>query len=308
MVIEAVEEALRQRATGPVWDPVKATFFTPDGQGYMRVLPGGLPSQGFATLKSYLDPKGKGAGGSVVLELFDMRHGRALAIMGAERIGQLRTAAASAVAVKYLANKDSSNIGLFGSGNQAASHIDAICKVRDVKKVKVYSPNSSKREEFCRRMEKEMGLEIIPCDNPDDPLKDAEIIVAATTAKQPVFRGELLEEGVQVNSIGGHLPNVQELDDYTVANSKLVVDSKDQALKNRGNILVPISKGIFSESHIHGELGDIVIGKVRGRESSEEKIVFDNTGLSIYDVAAAGQMYQLAKKRGLGYEFEMEDL
>lgn len=306
--IEVIETALKERAEGRAWSPVKARFDTHDGRGYMRVLPGGLPRWGVAAVKTYLDPTSKGTGGTVVLQLYDMNSGHLLAIMGAERLGQLRTAASCAVAVKYLARKDAQVVGLFGSGKQAGAHLEAFCKVRAIKSAKVYSPTQARRDEFARSMSATLGVDVASKDNPDEVVRGADIVACTTTAREPVFRGQLLEPGALVTSIGSHLPTIREVDDVTVLRSKLVVDSTEQALQNVGNLVLPLAQGLITRDALYAELGDIIIGRKPGRLTDTENILYHCTGLSIYDVAVAYRAWERARERKIGTNFALEDL
>lgn len=155
-------------------------------------------------------------------------------------------------------------------------------------------------------MTRKLGVTVVPEPNPDAVVKGSDIVITATTSNVPVFKGRLLREGTHVNGIGSHLgAGVKELDEDTIRRAKVVVDQKEACLKEAGDIIDPISTGVIKPDHIYAELGEIVIGKKKGREQSTEITVFKSVGLAIQDAATAARVYELALERGVGRSFEI---
>lgn len=185
--------------------------------------------------------------------------------MQADYLGQVRTGAASGVATKYLANTDASRVGIFGSGKQARTQLIAICKVRTITKVDVFSPNEEHRNAFAKEMTEVCGVEVTPLANPDDVAKDKDILVTATSARDPFFKAEWLKEGMHVNAIGSNFMGKAELTPEAVQKfSRIVVDSRDQCRIEAGDFQKGFEDGSLKWGEVR-ELGPIIGGRYKGR-------------------------------------------
>jgi ornithine cyclodeaminase/alanine dehydrogenase-like protein (mu-crystallin family) len=196
-------------------------------------------------------------------------------------------------------------VGILGSGRQARSQLLAINVVSKIKKVKVYSPKPEHCLQYCREMEKLIDREVVPVKDPIEAVKGSDIISTATMSKTPVFDGSWIENGTHINAIGAHYPDQQEMDETAVMRSKFVVDSKERALKEEGELLIPIQKGIITEAHIYAELGDIVSGKVIGRQNAEDITLFSSGGMASECVVAAARIYEKAINSGAGQQLNV---
>lgn len=231
--------------------------------------------------------------------------GRLLAIMEADRLGQVRTGAASGVATKYMARKEAATIGIFGTGWQARSQLPAVCAVRSIRQVKAYSRNAERRQAFCREMSETLNVEVIPVEDPEEAVKEADILITITTAKEPVLKGVWLQPGVHLNVAGSNFAQKRELDEEAVRRSALiVVDSKEQARIESGDLLVPIERGLLRWEDVH-ELGEVVAGRLPGRRSDQEITLFKSNGIALEDVAVAWRVYERAKAEGFGQELPL---
>jgi alanine dehydrogenase len=228
--------------------------------------------------------------------------GSPLAIMEGTYITAIRTGAAGGVAAKYLSRKDSKTVGIFGAGIQARTQLLAIDAVRDIEKVYVYDISADRMKQFVKDMKEVMGCDIERARKPENFIARSDIIVTATTSVVPIFDGRLLDQGTHVNAIGAYRPNTRELDDKTIARSKVVVDSREAALAEAGDIIIPLKANVISEAHIYAEIGEIIAGKKAGRTDENEITLFKSVGLGVQDAAAAYLAYSKATTTGVGIE------
>lgn len=305
-VMEAVEEGFRQYAIGNVEMPIRSVVRVEKYGGMMVYMPAYISGMDALAVKivsvypnnptNYNLPT---VSGTVLLS--DPKTGTLLSIMDGAFITSMRTGAVGGVAAKYLARKDSKVAGIFGCGVQARTQLIALSETRRLEKAKAYDviPENSKR--FCDEMSTHVDFEIVPTDDPEEVVKGSDIIVTATTSKEPVFKGEWLENGTHINGIGSHHgPGIRELDETTIKKAKVVVDSKEACLKEAGDLIDPISMGLISKHHIHAELGEIILGKKEARTSDDEITLFKSVGLALQDAATAIKAYKMAKQFGIG--------
>jgi alanine dehydrogenase len=241
-----------------------------------------------------------------VILLFDITSGNIQAVIESDRIGWLVPGAASAVATKYLAKKQAKIMGILGSGRQARSQLFAISFVRDLELVKVYSPQKNHREKYCEEMRELLGLNVIPVDSPNEAIRGSDIISTTTNSITPIFSGNLIEIGTHINAIGAHYPDRREIDSLCIQRSKVIVDSRDRALREEGELLIPISEGVIEPSHIYAELGEIIAGRKQGRLNEEEITLFLSGAIAIEYVAIGIRAYQEAQKKGIGQKLRVE--
>jgi alanine dehydrogenase len=253
----------------------------------------------FLGLKAYTVARGKAR---FYVQLFDAGTGELLAFVEADKLGQMRTGAASGVATKYLARGDAETAGVYGAGWQAASQLAAVCAVRRVKRVRVYSRTPEKREKFCAEMGAELRLDDIrPAARPDEAA-DADIIITITSAREPVLEGAWLRPGAHVNAAGGNSVLRREFDDEVITRSSFVaVDSLDQARIEAGELIAAVEKGVLTWERVR-ELRQVVSGEMRGRRDDQQVTLFKSLGLAIEDVAAAAAVYRKARGQNVGRE------
>jgi ornithine cyclodeaminase/alanine dehydrogenase-like protein (mu-crystallin family) len=237
----------------------------------------------------------------------DSATGRPLAILEGGSLTAIRTGAGSGAATDLLARADAGIVALLGSGVQARTQLKAVCSVRRVREVRVYSPD----REQARRLAADLAgtgpipAHLVVSPDPDSAVQGADIICAATTSATPVFDGRLLKPGAHVNAIGSFRPDVQEVDETTVRRALVVVDSREAALAETGDLIIPLAAGAITEDHVAAELGEIVNGSKPGRESEEQITLFKSVGLAVQDVAAAGIVLRNVRKLGLGVKIDL---
>lgn len=294
MAIEAIEQAFGLQGEQKV--DIAPRRRCRIGQGMLHVMSASVPTSGYAGLKSYTSV----AGINRFVVLLYQGDGQLVALIEADRLGQLRTGAASAIATKYMARQESSRVGIFGTGLQARSQLQAICSVRPIKTAIAYSRDPEKREKFCREMTGSVGIGVYPAATPEEAVKEMDIIVTATNSKEPVFKGEWLSKGTHINAIGANFLSRQEIDAETVKKSAcVVVDSCEQAMLESGDLASAAKAEAFYWEDAR-ELGLVVVGEFPGREDADEITLFESQGIALEDIALAARIYEQALKAGIG--------
>src|SRR5438132_7646062 len=212
----------------------------------------------------------------------------------------MRTGAATGVATEYMARPDASEVGLFGSGKQARTQLLAVCKVRKVTRVQVYSPHEEHRRQFAAEMSETCKIEVEPVPRPEMAAEDKDMIITATSSREPVFNGHWLAEGTHINAVGSNFLGKAEIDAVAVRRCEsIVVDSKDQARIEAGDFVQALEDGSIHWADIH-ELGQVIVGRYTGRAHPQDVTLFKSLGIGIEDVAVAAKVYQQATAAGLG--------
>jgi alanine dehydrogenase len=298
--IQAVEAAFRRQDAGEVVNQPRRRVRAPEGMFHtMEAADLGL---GRMAIKSY--SSFRPATRFLVL-LYDITTGDLLALIEADRLGQMRTGAATGVATRHMARRDASVLALFGAGWQAESQALAVAEVRPLKQVRVYSRTATKRSEFAARLGHRLGIECSPVDSPDEAIDGADIVVTATTAREPVFDGKRLAAGAHVNAVGSNALNRAEVDVATVSRASIVVvDSIEQSKMEAGDLLAPFELRKFRwEQAI--ELREVVSGRRPGRKTDEQITVFKSNGLALEDTAAASLVYDRAVEQSVGQKINL---
>ena len=239
--------------------------------------------------------------------MFDATSGELVSLMEADRLGQIRTGAASGVATRYLARENASRIGIYGTGWQARSQLEAIVVVRSIESVVAYGRNQERREKFCEEMSETLGIPVTPCDSPVAVAAeaDADIIVTVTNSREPVLKGEWLRPGQHVNAAGSNNLRRLEIDADAVTRSSFIAcDCLEQAKIECGDLAAVVESGGIAWDDVH-ELADVVAGNTTGRQSDDDITLFESQGLAIEDVAAAKHVYETGRERGRGKTLDM---
>jgi ornithine cyclodeaminase/alanine dehydrogenase-like protein (mu-crystallin family) len=232
--------------------------------------------------------------------LYDGKTGSLLSMIQADYLGQVRTGAASGVATQCMARPDSCEVGLFGSGRQARTQLLAICKVRHIRHVHVYSPNQEHRDRFAAEMSEACRTEVESVPRPEMAAEDKDIIITATNSREPVVRGHWVSEGTHINAVGSNFLGRVEVDAVCVRRCEsIVVDSKEQARLEAGDFVQPLEDGSIHWADIH-ELGQVIVGRYTGRAHPQDVTLFKSLGIAIEDVAVAVRVYQGALEAKIG--------
>jgi alanine dehydrogenase len=296
--VEVVEAVLRQQAEGRATNRARRRVSLPTAG--LNVMFAGAPEMGALGLKAYTVSRG---GARFYTMLFDAEDGELLSIMQSDRLGQMRTGAASGVATNHLAREDATTLGIYGAGWQAESQLEAITAMRDLERVIVYSRSEDSRKAFAERMGERLGMEIETTHSPEEPAAQ-DIVVTITSSPEPVLRGEWLRPGAHVNAAGSNMLFKSEIDREVVLRASFVcVDSREEVDLEAGDLLRPIETGAILPEAVY-ELGQVVAGHVPGRRGPEDITLFASQGIALEDIAAARVVYDRAVERDLGRDIE----
>ena len=298
-MLEAIESMQRQYGDGQAHNMTRRKIIADSGM--LSVMGGGLFHQGLLGVKTYTVVKGSY---SFQVSLYDANTGELLLYTQANRLGQLRTGATTGVAVKHLANPEDAAVGIIGTGGQAPTQLEALSKVRDIKKIKAYSRTQERREEFARRMTDTMGVEVSAATSNEDAVRDCDIVLCIAATMDPVVEAAWLKDGSTLIGAGPTTWRAREVDEAVITRAgKLIVDSTEQAAIEAGDLCSAVDKGIIQWSKVH-ELRHVVSGAVTGRDSNDQVVYAKIMGTGVADVAAAKLAYDSAKAAGLGTEMD----
>ena len=303
-LIEAMERALVGFSSREVAQPLRSVIEVGLQRAFVGVMPAFIPEPAALGTKVVSVFGSNTAVGLpthlATIVLLDPMTGELLSIMDGRFITEARTAAVSAVSVRHLAHRDASRLAIIGSGVQARSHLEAVALVRNLREVRVWSRSLDNRTAFAREMRSRVNAPVTVAASAQDAVDGADLIVLATSSREPVVRSEWIVDGAHVCAVGACRPDQREMDTELVARGRIFVDSRTGALAEAGDIVIPMKAGIFDETRLAGELGEVVVGTVAGRTSPSEVTVFKSLGMAVEDVAAAHLAYIKAVERGLG--------
>jgi len=301
---DAMAEVLAAHARGEAQMPLRSMVPFEGAAGFMGLMPAWRGGEDpVFSLKALCVMPGNPARGldshQGTVTLFDGAIGAPRAILDASAVTAIRTAAVSAVATRTLARQDARVLAILGAGVQGKAHLDALVPVRPFDEVRVFAPNRSHAEETA-------GDRADAASSAQDAVRDADVVVLATSAREPVIRRDWLVPGAHVNAVGASIPSARELDTETVADSALYCDSRESLRNEAGEYLLALEEGaITGENHVRGELGEVLAGIVPGRRSDDELTVFRSLGLAVEDLAAAECAVAAARRMGIGTEVEL---
>jgi alanine dehydrogenase len=308
--IEAVEEAFIEKTLGKVQTPLKTFLFYEKYNGDHRFMPAYLEKLDIAGVKIVnTHPENRRKYGlptvAGIIVLADPETGKLLAIIDATWITVMKTAAASAVATKYLARDNAEILGLVGAGLQAIAHLEALVLVMKIKEVKVWSRTRETVEKFIQNMTKQYSkIKFTAAQNVREAVENSDVVATITPSRQPIVMPDWMKPGTHINAMGADAPRKQELSSEILRKAKIVVDDLEHC-SHSGEINVPLAQGQISKHDIYGEIGEIILGRKPGRTSADEIIVFASTGVAIQDIAVAELVYRKAVMRGFGTKIDL---
>jgi ornithine cyclodeaminase len=303
--IELMADALAALARGEVFQPLRTIIRPPEARGLLGLMPAfRTGEQGAFGMKAICvfpenPAKGKDAHQGAVM-LFSPETGEMLALMNASEITAIRTAAVSAVATRLLAREDAEQLAIIGAGVQARTHLAALAAVRPIKHARVACRNIEHAEELAREMRQQLSFPIEPVGTNEEAVRDADLIVTATSSLEPVINKDWISPGAHLNAIGTHSPNTREIDSATMAAARIFTDRRESALNEAGDYLLAAKEGLVTPENIVGEIGELLIGTKTGRTSASEITLFKSLGLAIEDVATANHLYNKAQAQNAG--------
>jgi len=296
-VLKAVEYSFKLKAQGKVIMPPKLYLNLPEYQGDFRAMPAYIDGSAGVKWVSVYPNNHRYNLPSVMatIILCDPNTGCPLAIIDGTYITAMRTGAAGGIAVKHLARKNSSVIGMIGAGRQAETQLLAISQVLPrINEVKVFDKQKDASLRYVQEMGSKLNINIRLAETIGEAA-EADIVVTTTPSKKPFVKKEYIRPGTHINAIGADAKGKQELEVDLLMAAKVIVDDIEQA-SHSGEINVPLSEGLIKIDDIHGTLGEIVVNMAKGRESDEDITIFDSTGLAILDIICAKLTYEKAKE------------
>ena len=308
VAIDAMKQAFAALTEGRARVPLRATLAVPPYDGTTLVMPAFVADEsGDALTVKVVSLFERNRDRDLPLIhaavlVLEAHTGRARAVLEGSTLTAIRTGAASGAATDLLARPDSKTVAILGSGVQARTQLEAVCTVRSIDSVRVYDPILESAARFAAEV---AGRGPIPASVDDvadarEAVAEADIICTATTSSTPVFDDGDLKDGVHINAVGSFKPEVQEIPGGTVARALVVVDDREAALDETGDLIQPIEQGLFTRDHLHADLGEIVLQRASGRTSDEEVTLFKSVGIAVQDAMAARVVMREAERAGLG--------
>tara|TARA_B110000263_G_scaffold235589_1_gene234180 strand:- start:2089 stop:3042 length:954 start_codon:yes stop_codon:yes gene_type:complete len=295
--IDVLDQAFAHAGAGKVDNRPRNRIRMPGG--FFHFMVASNEGHGVFGYKAYPSFAG---GAKMIVMLYDYETGALLSCMEGGRLGQIRTGAATGLATKYMAKQDAATVAVIGSGFQARTQLEAVCAVRDIKGVKVFSRKEERRTAFAERSSESLKVDVKAVESAEECVEGAEVVIVITSAREPALLGEWLSPGAHVNAAGGNHWMRREVDEETVLRSEvIVVDDLDQAKIECGDLMWLEPRGSFRWD-MAKELQDVVAGRVNGRPSPESITLFESMGLALEDIAAAHLVYKKAKEQGIGQE------
>ncbi|HEX7233176.1 MAG TPA: ornithine cyclodeaminase family protein [Candidatus Binatia bacterium] len=308
-LIAVLKQAHIQYSTGKAVMPVRLVVPLPQVHGRITSMPGFLTDDKALGMKivTYFqeNPRKDLPAILATIFLFSAETGKIIATMDGSYITAIRTACASAVATEALANPRTAVLGILGAGVQARAHIQALSHVRKIECIRLYSPSGTSAAAIKKEMAPQLNCAIEVAQNAESAVRDADLLVTVTTAKEPILKFEWLKPGAHINAVGSHRPDLREIDGPTLARATIVVDSREAIMAECGDILLALKEKSIGENAIHAEIGEVLAGTKAARRTGDEITLYKSVGIAIQDVAAANLVYRKALEKGVGTSVEI---
>jgi ornithine cyclodeaminase len=302
--MDLMRDALSTLARGDAVLPLRNMVRLPDQSGLLGLMPGYLGEpQAFGLKVVSVMPGNHGTGYDShqgVVMLFGTQHGEPLAILDANAITAIRTAAVSGAVTRVLAREDAGDLAILGSGVQARTHLEAMRAARALRRVRVWSRTGANAERFAREQGARFGLAIEVTADAESAVRGADLVCTTTSSREPVLLGRWLAPGVHVNAVGACFAGSRELDAEAVARARLYTDRHESCMAEAGDFLIARAEGAVTDAHLVGEVGEVFVGRVPGRTRPDEITLFESLGLAVEDLASAHALLELARKDGVG--------
>jgi alanine dehydrogenase len=308
--IDILEMAFRDLASEKATMPQRTPIPAPEQGGVALFMPAylkGLGALGAKIVTVYKDNPTKFDLPTVIgtISLLDEKNGNPLAIMDGGFITAMRTGGAAGLATKFLARRDAKVHTLFGTGGMARAHAWAVSCARNIEKLVLFSLDPiQKRKQFADSLKDIVSCEITIADDPKVACQQADVVTLITSAKDPIVAGDWFKPGTHINGMGSHAPAMRELDTQTVLRAKVVCDLVSACKAEAGDFMIPAERGDWSWDKVHGSLGDVIVGKIPGRQSDAEITLFKSVGLAIQDISTAFRVYAKATEANVGTPFK----
>ncbi len=294
--LDIMEQTLKDFSAGKSLQPLRNNVQLPHGN-LLMLMPAYLGDDdyfGAKVISSFHGNAGtKYSTHMGAIMLFDSKYGSLKAIVEANAVTRIRTGAVSGVATKLLAREDAHHLAIIGTGQQGRSHLEAIMNVRDIKTVTVYDMNLESAENYAIEMSEKFGIPIKVCGTIKETVENADIICCLTSSKEPYLELDWIKKGAHINAVGAFSKVTREVTSELVAKSCFYADSIESIMNECGEFLIPKAEGLIDDSHIIGEIGEVALKKLPGRQNEEDITLFDALGLAVEDMACARYLYEL---------------
>jgi ornithine cyclodeaminase/alanine dehydrogenase-like protein (mu-crystallin family) len=310
--IEAMKNAYASLSNGSAVVPLRTHLPIPDSEALSLFMPAFVSSddgKALAIKVVSLFPSNPARGLAYIqaaVLVFDPETGQAVALLEGSSLTAIRTGAAGGAAIDLLARPESKIVAIFGAGAQGRTQLEAACTARKIETAFIFDPNPDRAQDFATEMSGK-GLitrDIRVAGSAREAVELADIICTATTSLRPVFRDEDLKTGTHISAVGSYRPDMQEIPAETLQRARVFVDSRSAAMEEAGDLIQPMHARLFNESHICGELGEVITGRIPGRQSQDEITYFKSVGIAVQDAMAARVALSNARKMNLGKEVD----
>jgi ornithine cyclodeaminase len=307
--MDVMTEALKTLASGNAILPLRPVMWLPERVGALGMMPsylGDIQRMGLKVISVFPGNHGTEYDSHIgAVMLFETKHGQLLSIMDATEITAIRTAAVSGMATQQLARSDASDLAILGSGVQARTHLEAMLVARNVQRVRVWSRNTDHAHKFAERESKRHSIKVEVVSTAQAAVEGADLVCTTTSSPEPVLHGDWISPGAHINAVGSSVPHTRELDTTVVVKSRLYADRRESLLNEAGDFLIPKKEGAVGDDHIIGDIGELLLGKIPGRQSENDITLFKSLGLAVEDVASANHIYKKALEKGVGIAVEL---
>lgn len=308
-LIAAMEAAVARFSAGEVLQPVRTVLAVGPTKAFFGLMPAYVeePARlGAKLVTVFHDNHARGLPSHLAtIVLLNPDTGALLALLDGRYITEARTAAVSAVSARHMAKADASTLAIIGTGVQARSHLEALAEVRAIRHARVWSRQARSRDRFVEEMTGRVSARIEASDSAREAAEGADLVVLATSSPSPVVEDQWIGPGAHVMSVGACRPDQREMAPELVARGRVVVDSRAAALVESGDVVIGMRERRFDESHVAGELGEVVLGRVPGRTAQDEVTIFKSLGMAVEDVVTADLVFRKAAETGAGTELAL---
>lgn len=310
--IDLVKLAFRELSDGNAVVPLRSFIDVEPGRDVMFMMPAYLPGMGALGFKmiSIFQENGKRGlpVGNAIVCAVNAETGVPEALMNGAYLTALRTGAVSGASTELMAREDARHLVVIGSGTQGVTQAAAVCEVRDIERITVVYRHEESLDRYRAMIAKDWPAlldRIGGTSDAESAVRQADVVCLATTSKVPVFEDSWIKPGTHVSGVGSFTPQMQEAPADFVARARVVVDMREHALEEAGDLIIPIRDGTITGDHIVGELGEVVSGRVAGRTSDEDVTFFKSVGNAVQDMAVASAAFRGAKEQGLGQDVNL---
>jgi len=302
--IAAARSAMLQVSSGDTLLPLRQFLAIPDAPGKMAVMPGYIahpPRFGLKTVSKFTHAARSHVG---TVQLYDATNGELLAIIEGGTLTAIRTAAASALATDLLARPDSHRLAILGTGEQARRHIEAMAAVRPISQIRIWGRNARNAEALAATL-RNADMPAVVAATVAEAVADADIVCTTTPAATPILHGQHVRPGTHVNLVGSAIPTTAEADTALVAMSQFYGDYREATLAQAGEFRNAIAAGLITADHLIGEIGELILGRIPGRQDDTAITLYKSLGVTAQDLTAADAILEATRAHGMGQEINL---